>query len=105
MEFCCRRFETLVANAGKRGLSLLAEKLEGKLLISLQSRGIAHEDMDKIRPGGGDYITNVATEIVIAYCPDCGTKIDDLVARNPSVFDKLAESHRPYLSINLRERK
>lgn len=103
-EYCCGRFKSLIANAGKRGLALLATRIAENIAISLQSRGVAHADVDKILPEGGEYDINIATDFVIAYCPDCGSKIDSLILANRSFFEHLADSRKNLLAENFRKR-
>jgi hypothetical protein len=91
--YCCSGLENHIRFAGDRGLAVLVQKLSGRFIFSLQSRGIAYRDEIKIRPAPMDLVINVASEVAIQYCPWCGRQLQELVALAPSRFSDLANSH------------
>lgn len=95
--YCCTRLNELIHNAGSRGIAILVRNLSGVLSFVLQSRGIDIEDEDRTGRISGDVKINLSCEIGIVYCPFCGTRLQDLIAREPEFFAKLAESHSRFL--------
>jgi hypothetical protein len=101
--FCCPGLRNLVALAGERGVSaVLINTLDGTR-FRLQSRGIADQDIDKIRPmpGSPDIKINLASETGLQYCPFCGRRLQELIDAAPQAFYQLAQEHR-HLATNAR---
>jgi len=65
-------------------------------MFLLQSRGIAFEDVAKLRgnPNAADMKVNISFDIGLQYCPWCGRRLQELVEALPEAFDELAEKHK-----------
>jgi hypothetical protein len=100
--FCCQTFENTVASAGERGLAILVERTPDGIGFNLQSRGVAYEDIGKLRPvPEQDVIINVSRDVMIRYCPWCGRRLQELVQLAPELFAELARTHEPLLSARI----
>jgi hypothetical protein len=96
--FCCPGFQHLVGDAGQRGLAVLVVKTSEGIRFRLQSRGIAFEDVSKIRPAPDypDIKINVACESGLQFCPFCGRRLQELLQASPEAFGELAERHKEF---------
>ena len=94
--FCCQGFEHLVRDAGKRGLAALARNTADGIRFVLQSRGVDFTDEQRI--GTSAVNLNVAVDVGLRFCPFCGTKLKELVERDPVAFMDLARQHEKFLS-------
>jgi hypothetical protein len=101
--FCCPPLQNHVGAAGNRGLSVLVRRTCEGIRFLLQSRGIAVEDVDKLRPvpGSPDLKINIAYDAGLQFCPWCGRRLQELVEIAPEAYDDLAKTHKPLLSIDL----
>ena len=73
---------------------MVVHKTSAGIIFFIQSRGIAFEDVGKIRPIPIDIKINVASDVGMQYCPFCGRKLQELVIASPEFFDDLAENHK-----------
>jgi hypothetical protein len=96
--FCCSGLENHVACAGERGLAILVRKTSQGPVFVLQSRGIAFEDLGKIKPTDVNIKINVSSESGLQYCPYCGQQLPQLVELRRSFFERLAEKHKKFLA-------
>lgn len=88
--FCCNAFETRIRNAGKSGVSILARSNENKRFL-IQSRGV-DDDLSVIALECPIKI-NIASEIIIRYCPFCGFKLGVWIDKHAAYFELLAKDH------------
>jgi hypothetical protein len=97
--FCCEPFKNLTAEMGKRGHSIILKSQQGFTFFCLQSRGYDFDDSAKIegKPLGLAVKVNAASEIGIQYCPFCGTKLADWIAKHPKEADQLARRSEPFV--------
>ena len=83
---CCRGFENMLENKGKRGLSI-SENKNPYAPYKLISKGIDSSDELRLPELFAEYgkiplIINISNESTIQYCPWCGTKLGlDIPAR------------------------
>lgn len=98
--FCCPGFENSVANAGQRGIAVLAKKTSEGVVFVQQSRGIAFDDESKIgpMPGAPDIKINVSCTMGLRFCPVCGRRLQELVETSPRAFEELAQKHKKFLA-------
>jgi len=97
--FCCSGLQHRIEAAGQRGIAILVHKTSSiGIAFLLQSRGIALEDVSKIRPtpSAPDIKINVSSEVGLQYCPTCGRRLQELVEASPEAFDDLAEEHKTF---------
>lgn len=93
---CCVPLATLLESAGKRGLGLIVVDI-GELRFELQSRGVAHADLDELRGKQAGFAVPVGLKhgTSIQHCPFCGTSLADLVMLEPDYHRALARRHQP----------
>lgn len=97
--FCCQQLTNAVSSAGERGIAIVLEELPDGIVFNLQARGISHGDLGKVRPMPGLEISiNIAHDVVVRYCPWCGTELQALIKQVPGDFAALARRHAVYLS-------
>jgi hypothetical protein len=97
--YCCDGFRNLVSLAGERGPAILArETSAGHLVFVLQSRGVAFEDISKLRPVPIDIKINVDAVIGLRFCPFCGRKLEELVQESADLIRELAGEHKKFLA-------
>jgi hypothetical protein len=96
--FCCAGLENLFNAAGERGIAAMVREEPDRLMFMLQSRGIAFEDEQKKIQTDSELIVNISCNIGMLFCPFCGTRLKDLVARDPKAFHELASRQRKYFS-------
>jgi hypothetical protein len=101
--FCCAPLQNHVTAAGSRGLAVLVRKTPEGIRFLLQSRGVAFEDVGKLRPmpGSPDLKINIVCDTGLQFCPWCGQRLQELVKIAPEGYDDLAEAHKPLLSMDL----
>ena len=75
---------------------LLARKLDRFLWIA-QSRGVDFVDEKRVVNMPVD--VNLAAELVVKFCPFCGTRLSDLVDVNPEEANSLAEQHQTLIGM------
>lgn len=93
---CCAGFQSLLDNAGRRGLAIVVERRDGLPQFMLQSRGVDHEDealAASADPGTLIAHVNIWSGMALFYCPICGYKLSRLLARSPTFFSDLADQH------------
>ena len=95
--FCCPGLQNSIQAAGQRGMAIIVVNTLGKTRLLFQSRGIAFDDLGKMRPmpDAPDVKINVSSEIGLQYCPWCGKRLEKLLNASPEVFAGLAERHKP----------
>ena len=96
--FCCPGFQNSIQAAGQRGLAILVHKTSSGGMFLFQSRGIALEDVGKIRPNPSapDMKINVSSETGLQYCPWCGRRLQELIEASPEAFEELAREHKSF---------
>ncbi len=96
--FCCPGFQNGIEAAGQRGLAILVHRTSSGIMFLFQSRGIAFEDVGKIRPNptAPDIKINVSSESGLQYCPWCGRQLRELIAASPEDFEELAKKHKSF---------
>lgn len=101
--FCCPGFQNLVGDAGQRGLAAVVIKTPEGIRFRLQSRGIAFEDVGKIRPMPDypDMKINVACESGLQFCPFCGRRLQELIKASPQAFETMAEKHKQFRTLSV----
>ena len=97
--YCCDGFRNLVSLAGERGPAILSrETSTGEVVFVLQSRGVAFDDVNRLRPVPIDIKINVDAVIGLRFCPFCGRKLEELVQDSPDLFRELAGEHKKFLA-------
>ena len=96
--FCCRGFEILVENAGKKGISVLVFKTDGRIIFELQSRAFSKEDeilfVQGSTPLGIKGNMMLLANIRLSYCPYCGTRLQSLIKKSTKeALETLAAKH------------
>jgi len=97
--FCCHAFENLISNAGERGLAVLVCKTDAGFKFAVQARAVSFADESNVaKPSCVTMPTHVtlSESMRIRYCPSCGRKLAELVGIDPSQFEVLATTHRPF---------
>ncbi len=96
--FCCPGFQNGIEAAGQRGMAILVHKTSTGINFLLQSRGIAFDDVKRIRPNpnASDVKINVSSETGLQYCPWCGRRLQELAQASPEAFEKIAMRHRSF---------
>jgi hypothetical protein len=96
--FCCHTFKDLIANAGKRGLSVVVGEIGGRVSFTLQSRSIAYNDLARVKTAQSQFPENVtlAVGLMIQYCPSCGRNLDELAVEQVANLEQLACDHSRY---------
>src|SRR5687768_8699981 len=97
--FCCSSLADRIESAGSRGLSIVIERAADGFKFLLQSRGVAYEDVPKLRPMPIDIHINVAQDVGLGYCPWCGRRLQELVTKNPDGFADLATRHEKFIAV------
>jgi hypothetical protein len=94
IQFCCQGFKGLLNRAGQRGPSVIVvEKSSDQLKFRLQSRGIAYEDLEGFKKIIIPIEVNIWTTETIAYCPYCGSCLQELFEAAPKEYTDLAAKH------------
>jgi hypothetical protein len=96
MKLCCETLTELADNADEAGLSVTCHADSGYRWIRLVARACRLVDEGKLaaipREADVPRPLRVETQIGIAYCPFCGTRLADFIATNQSEFDRQARS-------------
>jgi hypothetical protein len=100
--FCCDGFKNLIGDAGQRGMSVLVyQTFSGEFRFALQSRAISMEaeilltQTPTTLPIKGNM--TISANIVLNYCPFCGSKLRRLVTRSTKKhFQALAAEHKSF---------
>jgi len=97
--FCCPGFQNSLEAAGQRGIAILTKDSSIGLMFLLQSRGIAFDDISKMRPqpGAPDIKINISCETGLKYCPWCGRDLQQLANVSPEIFQNIARKHQYYI--------
>jgi len=96
--FCCQGLANLIANAGRRGLSVLVVKTSTGLNMMFQCRSIDVTDESKLVPIPFDI--NLTCEIGLQFCPFCAAPIREAITKNLQAFAELADVHQMLQSIH-----
>jgi hypothetical protein len=96
--YCCDGLQNLVLSAGERGIAVLVFVATNGIRFVLQSRGVAFEDEDKLRPAPIDIKINIACCSGLRFCPYCGRALGELARESPEFFESLAEHHSKFLA-------
>jgi len=99
--FCCHSLTNLINNAGQRGLAVLVSETDVGLRFNLQMRAVSladEEEMEKSSKPSSSLPKHVtlSESLRIRYCPSCGKRLDELTAKEPSIFAELADEHAKY---------
>ncbi|NJM37063.1 MAG: hypothetical protein HC845_03845 [Akkermansiaceae bacterium] len=98
---CCHLLTNLIDNAGQRGLAVLVCKTDAGLRFALQMRAVTADNentMKKFPKSSFSLPENVtlSESLRIRHCPSCGTRLDELATKDPSLFARLADEQRLY---------
>jgi hypothetical protein len=86
MTFCCRGFEHWFGEAGKRGFGLFASHEDPFPTVYV----IQHRALDDCEntPAFTPYPVSVISDLVILFCPWCGTKLDEFYRDSVQELDR-----------------
>jgi hypothetical protein len=101
IEFCCLGFKELTDRAGQRGPSVivLQARSQNRLKFRLQSRGIAYKDEADFKKLSIPIEVNIRMTDAIAYCPYCGSHLQELLEASPAEYAELATKHKPFATM------
>lgn len=96
--YCCDPLQAAVYEAGKKGISVIAHADDGVRFFCLQARACDYEDEEEVKSMPASYgpiplVLRIVSQIVIHFCPFCGTRLDGIIAEHQDEFDALAKSH------------
>jgi len=99
--YCCAGFQNYVSLAGQSGLGFLAyEQSPGNVAFLIQSRGVAFNDEQTLKPSTVDMKINIASATGLSFCPFCGHRVEDMIREWPDLFSELARKHRLFLGVS-----
>jgi hypothetical protein len=98
--FCCTGFESLINDAGERGISALVYDTADGFKFDLQGRAVSRDTETFLTlnptPLPAPYGPNItlSSNIIMNYCPYCGTKLRSVITpSNRRVFESIANKH------------
>lgn len=87
LKCCCSSFDFYISEIGKKGFSVLIDKMPTGQLYFIQ-QGRSHNYDDKTNN------SHVIFQRVINYCPSCGYKLSDLIDDNKSQINELYQRNK-----------
>ena len=92
--FCCETFSAAVANAGKRGLSVILQRTSNDRVFLQQIRacdgGSEHALAEVAKRAAMRGRVMLVGQLAISYCPWCGRRLSLWIEGNTEAFDQHA---------------
>lgn len=86
MKYCCRAFEHWHGAAGTRGFSVFAAgSNQGPAMFLIQHRAL---DADGRPPEFSPSPLSLVSDLIIQFCPWCGTKLDESYRNTQTQIDR-----------------
>jgi hypothetical protein len=86
MKFCCRAFEHWHGAAGTRGFGVFAaESEQDQAMFLIQHRAL---DADARSPEYSPSPLSLVSDLIIQFCPWCGTKLDEFYRVTKKQIDR-----------------
>ncbi len=98
--YCCNFLELSIADAGKKGIAVLALSTEYGRAFRLQFRACDMDDEDTLQNIPKDYDLpklRLVVQTGLRYCPACGTNLQEIIKLHTPEFDALAVAHKRFV--------
>ena len=95
MNFCCAPFQSLVDNAGKRGLGIVAVAEQDLMFFCIQGRAVHasdEQDLEEILKNTPSVGFTIVSQTGLQFCPFCGAKLSRWIKKHLQEFNEIANA-------------